>query len=128
MIHTEVVIPTARYQLQDQESNDRILAQDLDTIDELRDLSRIHIAAHQQRITKAYNMNIEVIRFQVGDLVSRKTFQNTKDPCAGILALKWDEPYLIDSKTRKEEYRLAILEGNVLSQPWNPIHLKAYFM
>ena len=37
----------AGYLLQDQENNNRILAQDLDTIEELRDLTKIHIAAHQ---------------------------------------------------------------------------------
>lgn len=35
VIPTEVVIPIARYQFQNQKSNDEILAQDLDTIDEL---------------------------------------------------------------------------------------------
>ena len=71
VIPTDVVIPMARYLLQDQVNNDGILAQDLDTIDELRDLAKIRIAAYQQRITKAYNKNIKVKRFQIGDLVLR---------------------------------------------------------
>ena len=98
MIPTEVVIPTARYLLQDPQTNNRILAEDLDTIDELRYLAKIRIAAHQQRIAKSYNKNIRIRRLQVGDLVLRKTFQNTKDPVDGKLAPKWEGPYLIDSK------------------------------
>ena len=74
------MIPTTRYQLQDQKNNNEILAEDLDIVNELRDLARIRISAHQQRIAKTYNKNIKVIRFQVGDLVLRKAFQNTKYP------------------------------------------------
>ena len=65
MTPTEVVIPTARYYLQDPQTNNRILAEDLDTIHELRDLAKIRIAAHQQRIAKFYNKNNKIRRFQV---------------------------------------------------------------
>ena len=47
MIPTEVVIPTEKYLLQNHQDNSRILAQDLDTVDDLRDLAKIYIAAHQ---------------------------------------------------------------------------------
>ena len=103
-IPSKVVILTARYLLQNQENNDRILAQDLETIDKLRDLAKIRISSHQQRINKAYNKNIKVRRFQIGDLVLRKTFQNTKDPSAGIFDYKWERPYLIDVEARKGGY------------------------
>ena len=90
VIPIEVVISTARYLLQDQENTDRILAQDLNTIDDLRDLAKICIFTHQQRITNAYKSNIRARRFQIEDLVLRKTFQNTKDPSAGKLTPKWE--------------------------------------
>ena len=118
VIPTEVVIPTARYLLQDPQTNNRILTEDLDTIDELRDLARLRIAAHQQRIANSYNKNIRIRRFQIGDLVLRKTFQNTKDPVDGKL----------DSKAGKGAYWLADMEGTLLPRSWNAIHLKAYFI
>ena len=65
-----------------------ILAHDLDIINELKDLARIRIVALQQRTTKSYNKNFKVRRFQIGNLVLRNTFQNTKDPNAGKLASK----------------------------------------
>ena len=127
-IPTEVVIPMARHLLQDPQTNNRILIEDLDTIDELRDLARLRIAAHQQRIAKSYNKNIRIRRFQVGDLVLRKTFQNTKDPAYGKLAPKWEGPYIIDSKAGKGAYWLADMEGSLLPRASNAIHLKAYFI
>ena len=128
VIPTEVVIPTARYLLQDLQTNNRILTEDLDTIDELRDLAKLRIAAHQQRIANSYNKNIRIRRFQIGDLVLRKTFQNTKDPADGKLAPKWEGPYKIDSKAGKGAYWLADMEGTLLPRSWNAIHLKAYFI
>ena len=86
------------------------------------------MAAYQQRISKAYNKNIKVRRFQVGDLVLRKAFQNTTNPSDGNLAPKWEGPYLIDSKAGKGAYWLANMNGDILPQAWNAIHLKAYYM
>lgn len=54
VILTKVVIRTSRYQLQYQENNYEILAEDLHTIDDLKSFARIRVIAHQQRITKTY--------------------------------------------------------------------------
>ncbi|KAD0501146.1 hypothetical protein E3N88_44164 [Mikania micrantha] len=44
ILQTEMVIPTARSSLQTLESINEILSEDLDTIDELRDIARIRMA------------------------------------------------------------------------------------
>lgn len=77
MLPTEMVMPTTRKHLQDATTNSEALLQDLETVDELRDAAKVRMAAYQQRIAKAYNKNIRIRRFQEGDLVLRKTFQNT---------------------------------------------------
>ena len=96
-------------------------------IDELRDLANIRIAAHQQRITRAYNKNTRIRRIHVRDLVLRKTFQNTKDHSAGKVSPQWEGPYLIDVEAGKGAYWLATLDGDVLQRSWNALHIKAYF-
>ncbi|KAI3828176.1 hypothetical protein L1987_02273 [Smallanthus sonchifolius] len=101
MIPTKMVIPTARINLLTLETNNEALAHDLDTVDELRDLANVRIAAYQQRIVRSYNKSIRIRRFQVGDLVLRKAFQNTTNPNDGKLAQKWEGPYLIDSEAGK---------------------------
>ena len=128
MIPTEMVIPTARASLQTIENNDKALAEDLKVVDELRDLAKFRIRAYQQRITKSYNKNIRIQRFQVGDMVLRKAFKNTTNPSDGKLAPKWEGPYLIDSEAGKSAYWLATMEGEILPRSWNAIYLKAYFM
>ena len=54
VIPTEMVIPTARTSARDPKENATILAQDLDTIEEIRDLARIRMASYQQRMAGAY--------------------------------------------------------------------------
>ena len=122
------MIPTARTRLRNSEENNEILSQDLDTVDELRDLAKIRMAAYQQRISRSYNKNVRIRRFQVGDLVLRKVFQNTVELNAGKLAPKWEGPYLIDSEAGKGAYWLSTLDGRILPRSWNAIHLRTYFM
>ncbi|KAD5317516.1 hypothetical protein E3N88_17462 [Mikania micrantha] len=124
VLPTEMVIPTARSSLQNLESNKETLSEDLDTIDELRDIARIRMATYQQKIAKSYNKNIRIRRFQIGDLVLRKAFQNTTNPTDGKLAPKWEGPYKIDSEAGKGAYKLTNMEGEPLPRSWNAIHLK----
>jgi ribonuclease HI len=128
VIPTEMTIPTARTIHQQPDTNAENLLQDLDTINELRDLAKIRLAAYQHKIAGSYNKNIRIRRFQVGDLVLRKAFQNTTNPADGKLAPKWEGPYLIDSEAGKGAYRLATLDGEMIPRAWNAVHLKAYFM
>ncbi|KAJ0942260.1 putative integrase, catalytic core, ribonuclease H domain, ribonuclease H-like superfamily [Helianthus annuus] len=128
VIPTEMVVPTARTSTRDPEENDTNLAQDLDTIEEIRDLARIRMASYQQRMAGAYNKNVRIRKFQVGDMVLRKAFQNTTNPADGKLAPKWEGPYLIEAEAGKGAYRLLTMEGNLLPRAWNAVHLKKYFM
>jgi hypothetical protein len=128
VIPIEMVVPTARTRIHDPEANKESLEEDLATADELRDLARIRMAAYQQRVAGAYNKNIRIRRFQVGDMVLRKAFQNTTNPADGKLAPKWQGPYLIESEAGKGAYRLLTMEGDMIPRAWSAIHLKEYFM
>ncbi|XP_076916054.1 uncharacterized protein LOC143575620 [Bidens hawaiensis] len=128
MIPTEMVIPTSRSCLQNPETNNQDLADDLDVVDELRDSTRIRMATYQQRITKSYNKNVRVRRFQVGDLVLRKAFQNTTDPKDGKLAPQWQALYNIEAEVGKGVYQLLSMDGRILPKSWNAVHLKLYFV
>ncbi|KAJ0480769.1 hypothetical protein HanIR_Chr13g0635381 [Helianthus annuus] len=76
----------------------------------------------------AYNKNVRIRKFQVGDMVLRKAFQNTTNPADGKLAPKWEGPYLIEAEAGKGAYRLLTMEGDLLPRAWNVVHLKKYFM
>ncbi|KAJ0524832.1 putative ribonuclease H-like superfamily [Helianthus annuus] len=128
VIPTEMVVPTARTSICDPEANAENMIQDLDTEDELRDLTRMRMASYQQRVAGSYNKNVRVRRFQVGDLVLRKTFQNTTNLADGKLTPKWEDPFLIEAEAGKRAYRLLTMDGDLLPRAWNVVHLKKYFM
>lgn len=78
-----------------------MLADDLDIVEKLSDLSKIRMETYQQRIAKSYNKNIKIRKLQVEDLVLRKVLQNLAKLSAGNLAPKWEGRFLKDSEARK---------------------------
>ncbi|XP_076887319.1 uncharacterized protein LOC143537429 [Bidens hawaiensis] len=50
VIPTEMVYPTARISTRDPQTNEETLAQDLDTVEKLRDQAKFRIAAYQQKM------------------------------------------------------------------------------
>ncbi|XP_076954022.1 uncharacterized protein LOC143628273 [Bidens hawaiensis] len=88
VIPTEMVYPTARTSILDPQTNNDNLIQELDTVEELRDQARFRMAAYQQKMAGAYNKNVRIRRFKVGDLVLRKALQNTTNTADGKLAPK----------------------------------------
>lgn len=78
-------LDTTWYDLMTPEMNNVELANDLDTVEELRDNALIGMAAYRNIIAKSFNKNVKAKMFQVGDWVLRKTFQNTQEGNAGKL-------------------------------------------
>ncbi|XP_076899576.1 uncharacterized protein LOC143553459 [Bidens hawaiensis] len=62
MISTEMVILTTRSCLQNLETNNQDLANDLEVVDKYRDSAKFFIAAYQWSITKSYNINVRSMR------------------------------------------------------------------
>ncbi|XP_074301332.1 uncharacterized protein LOC141632713 [Silene latifolia] len=103
------------------------MASSLDTIDELRTSAQIRMASYRQTVARSYNKNVKVRTLQVGDLVLRKVFQNTKNQQVGKFAYNWEGPYKVESAVGNGAYRLVTLEGQMVPRSWNITHLKKYF-
>ncbi|XP_074300611.1 uncharacterized protein LOC141631903 [Silene latifolia] len=98
----------------------------LDTIDELRASAKIHLAAYKQSVAKSYNKNVKIKILDVGDLVLREVFQNTRNHKAGKFAYKWEGPYQVEGVVGHGAYRLMAMDGHIIHKPWNILHLKRY--
>ncbi|XP_074327250.1 uncharacterized protein LOC141665168 [Apium graveolens] len=96
VLPTEIMIPTARYRLLMTDMNNMELAHDKDIVDELQEMAKVRLVSYQQRVANTFNKHVHVRAFRVGDLVLRKTFQNTVDATAGKFADTWEGPYFID--------------------------------
>ncbi|XP_074288968.1 uncharacterized protein LOC141614113 [Silene latifolia] len=127
VIPSEVSVPTHRSGCITEDRNQVEMASNLDTIDELRTSAQIRMAFYLQMVARSYNRNVKVRTLQVGDLVLRKVFQNTKNQQAGKFAYNWEGPYQVESIVGNEAYRLMTMEGQMVPKSWNITHLKKYF-
>ena len=67
-------VPTLRVAHAQQEVNDMLRRQSLDSAQEKRDQAMIRLDIYQQRVAKYYNSKVRHRSFKVGDLVLRKVF------------------------------------------------------
>ncbi|XP_074301182.1 uncharacterized protein LOC141632541 [Silene latifolia] len=127
VIPSEVRVPTHRYGYITEDRNQVEMTSNLDTVDKLRTSAQIRMASYRQTVARSYNKNVKVRTLQVGDLVLRKVFQNTKNQQAGKFAYNWEGPYQVESAVGNGAYRLMTLEGQMVPRSWNITHLKKYF-
>ncbi|KAJ9555097.1 hypothetical protein OSB04_009711 [Centaurea solstitialis] len=121
----EAQIPTARSRTYDQNAIN--LSYDLDALEEIREKALRTMAAQKGIVERHFNKKVKAKIFQVGDYVLRHVFQNTQEPNAGKLSIKWEGPYVISKVIGNGAYRLTTMEGMEIPRSWNAHHLKRYY-
>ncbi|KAJ9565033.1 hypothetical protein OSB04_000999 [Centaurea solstitialis] len=121
----EAQIPTARSRTYDQNAIN--LSYDLDALEEIREKALRTMAAQKGIVERHFNKKVKAKIFQVGDYVLRHVFQNTQEPNAGKLSIKWEGPYIISKVIGNGAYRLTTMEGMEIPRSWNAHHLKRYY-
>ncbi|XP_075112033.1 uncharacterized protein LOC142182053 [Nicotiana tabacum] len=117
----EVGEPSLRYSNESGSSNDESRLQDLDEVEERRDMAHIRMVAKNNKYKKA---KVRPLRF--GDYVLKSKTQAAKDPNEGKLGTNWDGPYKITAAASKGAFQLETMEGKLLQNNRNVAHLK-YF-
>ncbi|KAJ9560591.1 hypothetical protein OSB04_005751 [Centaurea solstitialis] len=121
----EAQIPVARNRTFDQNAIN--LSYDLDALEELRENALRTMAAQKGLVERHFNKKVKAKIFQVGDYVLRHMFQNTREPNAGKLSIKWEGPYVISKVIGNGAYQLTTMEGTEIPRSWNAHHLKMYY-
>ena len=104
VISVEIGMPTLKTKAFEQESNDQQLMENLDLLEERKDQANIRMEAYQQRMVDKSKVGLKTVSFQVGNLILRRVFQNTKDPTMGKLSPNWEGPYRITKVVRPTTY------------------------
>ncbi|GKV52424.1 hypothetical protein SLEP1_g59006, partial [Rubroshorea leprosula] len=63
VIPVEVGLPSDRSDCHDDQNNEQLLRENLDFVEEIREMSRIRNMAHQSRVTKFYNKRVRARQF-----------------------------------------------------------------
>ena len=127
MLPVELDPPSHRILTYNQDSNSQLLMESLDSIDERREQAQLRVAACQQKVARYFNSKVRERIFNVGDLVLRRVFLNTRDQDAGVLGPNWEGPYQIDEVLHLSTYKLARLNGDLVPRYWNGEHLRKYY-
>ncbi|RRC79860.1 reverse transcriptase-like protein, partial [Escherichia coli] len=105
----EAQVPIARNRTFEQNAIN--LSHDLDALEELRENALRTMASQKGIVERYFNKKVKAKIFQVGDYVLRHVFQNTQEPNAGKLSIKWEGPYIISKTIGNGAYKLTTMEG-----------------
>ncbi|KAL0386205.1 UNVERIFIED_CONTAM: hypothetical protein Sradi_3014800 [Sesamum radiatum] len=124
LIPAEVVEPTKRVISYEEQDNHEARRQDLDLVEEQRDLARIRMENYKRRILRSYNSRVKERTLQIGDLVLRKV---KVQKSVGKLEPKWEGPYRVIEIRREGTYKLATMEGLEVPRTWSIQKLKRFY-
>ncbi|GKU87474.1 hypothetical protein SLEP1_g1867 [Rubroshorea leprosula] len=127
VIPVEIGLPSERAGRHDEGNNEQLLRENLDLVEEVREMFRMRNIAHQSRVAKFYNKRVRARQFQVGDLVLRKAGLTNTYSHMGKLAPNWEGPYMVINIKRPGCYQLADLQGRPLSFIWNIHNLRKFY-
>jgi hypothetical protein len=90
-------------------NNQELLREELNLVDEVRELARLTEISRKQRVAQRYNAKVVKCEYAVGDLVLRRASIGLKNSKDGKLAANWEGPYRVIKSTRKGAYALETL-------------------
>ncbi len=126
VIPLEIGLPSPRVEHYDPDSNSSRLRNNLDLVEEIREVARVRMARYQQKTAQYYNSRVKPKLFKVGDLVLRRA-EASQPTEQGKLAPNWEGPYQIARVQRPEAYKLKSLEGTPIPRSWNSENLRMYY-
>ncbi|XP_015689944.1 uncharacterized protein LOC102704232 [Oryza brachyantha] len=125
----EVVLPTKidhesfRIRNYNESTANTAREDDLNRLEEARDVTTIQSARYLQGLCRYHNRNVRGRAFLVGDLFLCKV-QTTKD--RHKLSLIWEGPYVIAEVTQPGTYRLRMKDERLLENSWNIEQLRPF--
>ena len=106
VLRTELQFGSPRVRSYSEKQSDNNRLEDLDRLEEARDLATIQSARYLQGLRRYHNCNVRGRAFSTGELVLRKV-QQRKHKLSPI----WEGPYAIAESTRPGAYRLNHQDG-----------------
>ena len=82
IIHAEIGMLAIRTEIPEKANTEAVI-KDLDTVDELREVTTLSIALYRQRLASLHNRRVKLRTFKAGNLVLRRVFGNTANPVDG---------------------------------------------
>ena len=127
MIPLETGFPTLRTSSFTPSSNNELLENSLDLIEERRENAMVQLAYYQHKLKQGYDSNVRSRPLAPRDLVLRKVLGTIKNLAWGKLGPNWEGPYRITLVAGIGAYDLEDLDENIVPHPWNVNNLRMYY-
>ncbi|XP_071700215.1 uncharacterized protein [Rutidosis leptorrhynchoides] len=127
VIPAEINVPTMRIASFDESSNSEELHENLNLVEERKEMAAIKEAINKQRIASYYNKRVVSLSLQLDDLVWQKN-EASRAEDTGKLGPKWEGPYKFIGISDTGEYRLASLDGKAIKRTWHVQTLKRCYI
>src|SRR5438876_7930887 len=124
VLPTELEFGSPRVQNFNEKKSEDSRLEDLDQLEEARDITTIQSAKYLQGLRRYHNRNVRGRAFSPGDLVLRKV-QKRKHK----LSATWEDPYIISEMARPGAYKLKNRDGTPVypNNSWNIDQLHHFF-
>ncbi|XP_075654844.1 uncharacterized protein LOC142625014 [Castanea sativa] len=119
VIPLELGFPTLKSEQYSDEGNQHMLLDNLDTIEERREVASVKMGSYQQKLKQTYDKGVRPRPLVPGDLVLRKVVGTAKNPVWGKLRPNWEGLYRITSVAGIGAYYLEDLDEKAVRRPWN---------
>ena len=124
VLPTELQFGSPRVRSYSEKQSDDSRLEDLDRLEEARNIATIQSARYLQDLRRYHDRNVRGRAFSTGDLVLRKVQQRKHK-----LSPAWEGPYIIVDLTRPGAYKLKNLDGTPVypNNSWNIDQLRCFF-
>ena len=86
----------------------------MEFLEEKRERAMMRNVAYKQKVARYFDKRVKERKFQVGDLVLRRVFLNTKEVGAGALGPTCEGPYKMAEELRSGTYKLTTMGGSMI--------------
>lgn len=104
-----------------------VMTQQLDLLEENREIVSIKLADYQKRLAQGYNQNMQPREFVARDLVLRKAVGSMKESSLRKLAPNWEGSYRVIAIAGVGAYYVEDMEERPVPRPGNVSNLRKYF-
>src|SRR5215216_2119018 len=119
----DIIHDSPRVRMYEEREDELDRQDDLDGLEEERDVAKAHSAFYQQQARRYQSREVQAKTYNVGELVLRLP-EKKKDK----LKPKWEGPFIIDEVLTRGAYRLQNAADNRLEpNPWNAARLRRFY-
>ncbi|GJS65156.1 reverse transcriptase domain-containing protein [Tanacetum coccineum] len=127
VIPIEISVEIKRVQDFDPKENEKGRREDLDILEEKREIASIKEVHYTQKLECYYNKNVKPSTFKPGTYVLRLN-NASKAEYQGKIGPTWEGPYVIRKAYKHRAYKLETLSGEAVDRTWNRTNLRKFYV